>query len=141
MQQLLLAGLTPDEILDLSEAELDQLIFRGKAIVFQAGTAEILGEFRRNGNCLTAELAHIDGGGEGVLPLLWILADRLAGKLGHTEVEWIVHAVYCANPNVRLLRVLELKGFSIREMPGIGKVYYFCKSLSEQHPIAPTAIE
>ena len=39
-----------------------------------AGTAEILGEFKVKGESLIVELAQIDGGGEGVLPTLSLLA-------------------------------------------------------------------
>ncbi|MEI7833673.1 MAG: hypothetical protein WCJ56_10805 [bacterium] len=131
MAKMQLAGVTPDEMLAFSDEELNGLIFCGKPVVFTAGTAEILGEFRRTHDCLTVDLAHIDGGGEGVLPSLWLLADQLAQRFGCAQVEWIVHAVFCARPNLRLRRVLERKGFTVQEVSGIGQVYYLRKQISE----------
>ena len=58
-------GITSDEVLNLSNEELDQLVFIGWPIVFHVGSAEILGEFKLDGDTLVIELAQIDGGGEG----------------------------------------------------------------------------
>jgi hypothetical protein len=35
-----------------------------------------------------------------------------------TAVEWVVHAVHCSKPNPKLKRVLERKGFIIKEVDG-----------------------
>ncbi|MEZ5304768.1 MAG: hypothetical protein R3F11_29595 [Verrucomicrobiales bacterium] len=71
-------GLSAEDWLRLSEADQDQLIFAGDPIVFSAGTAEVLGQFSLTRETLTVELAQIEGGGEGVLPALWGLAERFA---------------------------------------------------------------
>jgi hypothetical protein len=41
---------------------------------------------------LRAELAHVDGGGEGVLPALFAALVRLAEKHEAATIEWIVFA-------------------------------------------------
>jgi hypothetical protein len=73
---------------------------------------------------LIIQLAQIDGGGEGVLPSLWLLAHRYATQHHLTEIEWIIHAVNCAKPNLKLRRLLERRGFVVRDIEGIGQVYY-----------------
>ena len=90
----------------------------------------MLGEFKVDADRLVVELAQIDGGGEGVLPTLWVLAERYAARQELTAVEYIVHAVNCAKPNLKLRRVLERLGFKVREVPGVGQAYYYLHHLS-----------
>ena len=117
-------GYTTDEILALSDEEIDAFAFTAAPLVLRVGTAQILGEFRLTPDRITVELAHIDGGGEGVLPSLWLLTERIATRRMIAEVEWIVHAINCANPNMKLRRVLERRGFTVRDVPGVGAAYY-----------------
>jgi hypothetical protein len=77
-RNVLIEGYSVDEILRLSNEQLDQFVFCGEPIVFRAGSAEILGKFERTPDRLILELAHIDGGGEGALPALGALASRYA---------------------------------------------------------------
>jgi len=123
-RSILIEGFTPEEILTLPDDYADQHVLTGKPLVFRVGSAQILGEFRRSDSRLTVELAQIDGGGEGVLPALWILAERYARRRHLAEVEWIVHAVSCARPNLKLRRVLERRGFEIRTLDGRAQIYY-----------------
>lgn len=115
----------------MPDDELEQLVFVDDAIVFRAGSAEILGAFRISETRLTIELAQIDDGGEGVLPTLWILARRYAKKRGVRELEWIVHAIHCARPNLKLRRVLDKKGFIIENVPGVGEAYHLLQDLTD----------
>jgi hypothetical protein len=124
VSKIKIEGYTPDEILGLSDEQLDALLLTGRPIVFRAGTAEILGECKIKGSSLIVELAQIDGGGEGVLPTLTSLAQRYAKKRGLKNVEWIVHALNCAEPNLKLRRVMERKGFEVVEIEGRGKAFY-----------------
>ena len=124
-RQILIEGYTPDDILSLPNEHIDTLIFTGEPLVFRAGSATILGEFRRGTDRITLELAQIDGGGEGVLPTLWRLAERYAQIHELEYVEWVVHAINCARPNPKLRRVLIRRGFTIRDVPGFGEAYYF----------------
>ena len=117
-------GYLPDQILSLPDEQLDAFVLSGRPIVFRAGSAEILGEFKIKGESFIVELAQIDGGGEGVLPALTSLAQRYAKKRGLKKTEWIVHALNCAEPNLKLRRVMERRGFRIVDIEGGGKAYY-----------------
>lgn len=124
MPQVLLEGYTVDEVLDLPTHELQAMVLRDEPLVFKAGSANMLGKFKVQGDTLLMELAHIDGGGEGALPSLAALASRFAKREGLAFVEWRVHAVHCATPNLKLRRVLERKGFAVREISGVGECYW-----------------
>lgn len=117
-------GYTEREILELPSAQIEALVITGEPLVFRVGSAQILGEFRRQDQRLSVELAHIEGGGEGVLPTLWLLVERYARTQQLEEVEWIVHALHCARPNPKLRPLLERRGFTVREVPGVGQAYY-----------------
>ncbi len=124
-------GLSPEELLASLTAEMEDLVFAGTPIVFQVGTARILGQFTVTPTSLVVELAHIDGGGEGVLPTLGSLARRYCRRRGVSQVEWFVYATHCANPNRKLRRVLERRGFVVRDVPGKGECYYQAAALEE----------
>ncbi len=67
----------------MPDDELDVLVFCSDPIAFRSGSAEILGRFERGEGRLVMELAHIEGGGEGVLPALYALliaTPRAAGS-------------------------------------------------------------
>lgn len=121
--EILIEGLLPREIFRLPDADLDALLLRTEPIVFSVGSASILASFRVRGSALVIELGHIDGGGEGVLRTLWLLAEQYATKRELGEIDWLVHAVRCPHPNVKLRRVLEKRGFSVQDVPGTGCVY------------------
>jgi hypothetical protein len=99
-------------------------------LVFKAGNANLLGRFQVENNALIMELAHIDGGGEGALPTIAALAKRYAAREALSHIEWRVHAVNCAKPNLKLRRVLERRGFSVRHVEGVGECYWFVQNLS-----------
>jgi len=125
MNPIKIEGLSPEQILNLSDEEFAGLVFIGKPIVFHTGSAEILGEFKVEKTKLIIELAQIEGGGEGVLPTIVSLSRKYARRKNLKEIEWIVHALNCAEPNLKLRYVMERKGFTIKEIEGIGKAYYF----------------
>ena len=127
---ILIEGLEPDALLALPDEHIAALFAIGP-ILFTAGSAKILGQIRANEAVLTVELAQVDGGGEGVLPTLWRLAERYARQRGMKSVDWVVHAVSCVKPNLKLRRLLEKRGFEIRDIPGIGQAYYFRHELDE----------
>ena len=129
MRQINIEGYLPDDILALPDEQLEALVLSGEPLVFRAGTAEILGEFRIKGESLIVELAQIDGGGEGVLPTLTSLAQRYAKQRRLKKVEWIVHALNCAEPNLKLRRVMERRGFQIADVEGVGKAYYLAMEI------------
>jgi hypothetical protein len=130
VREIKIEGYSPDEILSLGDEELDAFVLSCRPIVFRAGSAEILGEFKIKGQSLIVELAQIDGGGEGVLPTLTSLAQRYAKKRGLKKVEWIVHALNCAEPNLKLRRVMERRGFHIVDIEGAGQAYYLVHEIT-----------
>ena len=121
---LLFEGLTAGEVLALPDEHFSQLLLTGEPLVLRIGTAEVLGRFRVMGDTLILELGQIESGGEGVLPGLAALASRYAVREGLRFVEWRVHAVHCARPNLRLRRMLERKGFQIRQVDGVGECFW-----------------
>lgn len=123
-KKILIEGYAPEEILSLPDEQIEAFVFAGTPLIFKAGSAEILGEFRLEADRLKVELAQIEGGGEGVLTTLAALAERFAQGRGLNHVEWVVHAVDCAKPNLKLRRVLEKRGFVIQNVPGFGTAYY-----------------
>lgn len=130
-REVLFEGLREEEILDLPKETVEQLILLGEPIVFRVGSAMLLGSFKVNYNRLVVELAQIEGGGEGVLVSLASLTRRYARLHALSGVEWIVHAVSCAKPNLKLRRVLEGRGFIVKQVPEVGEAYHFVDSLSE----------
>lgn len=101
----------------------------GEPLVFRAGSAEILGRFWVEDTALVLELAQIDGGGEGVLLAMAALAERYARREGLTALDMRVHAIHCAQPNLKLRSVLERLGFQIRAVPGTGECYHWVQPL------------
>jgi len=80
---------------------------------------------------LTVELAHVDGGGEGVLPTLTALLTRYARRHDCSQIQWLVHAVHCARPNLELRRVLERRGFEVERTPEQVEVYRLVEPVSD----------
>ena len=128
-REILFEGLTEKQILELPRDTVEQLILLGEPIVFRAGSATILGSFWVHQKVLVIELAQIEGGGEGVLVSLASLARRYALLNALPAVEWIVHAVSCAKPNLKLRRVLKHRGFIVKKVEGVGDAYYFMDKL------------
>jgi len=125
-------GYTPEEILALPDAQIEAFFLMGTPLAFRVGTAEILGQFEVKAERLILELAHIDGGGEGVLPTLAAIAKRYAQRRHLKAVEWIVYATNCARPNLKLRRVLERRGFQVEGIEGKGDCYHFIDEVSEE---------
>jgi len=126
---LLIEGYTTDEILAMPNEELRAIVLSDEPLVFRAGSANLLGRFRVEGRALVMELAHVDGGGEGALPALAALARRYAAREGLASIDWRVHAVHCAKPNLKLRRVLERRGFEVGIVAGVGECYQLVESL------------
>lgn len=66
--QILIEGYTKDEL--VAFGDLEALAINGEPIVFRVGTADVLGQFSRHEDVLIAELAVVEGGGDGVLVAL-----------------------------------------------------------------------
>jgi hypothetical protein len=120
---VLIEGYTPEEILAIPDDQLDAFVFTAEPVIFRAGSAEVLGQFEVRGTRVVADLAHIDGGGEGALPAITVLLVRIARRRALREIEWLVHATNCARPNPKLRRVLERRGFEVVEHPQRGACF------------------
>jgi hypothetical protein len=128
-RQVTLEGLTPDEILSLPDDHIDALVLCGEPLVFHTGTSEILGRFWVADVSLVLELGHIEGGGEGVLPTIAVLAERYARRRGLELIDWRVHALNCARPNPKLRPLLERRGFTVTDVPGTGPCYRLLRAV------------
>ena len=119
---ILIEGLTPDDIVALDD--LETFAIAGRPIIFRVGTAEVLAEFSQSDTVLKTELAVVEQGGEGVLPVLIDVIERAATRRGITAIEWWVYARNCQTPNPKLARVLERLGFEIRELQPGSEIYW-----------------
>jgi hypothetical protein len=133
---LLIEGFRPDELPAALGPELQRELLRGRPLVARAGTSDVLMSLELRDGVLRAELAHVDGGGEGILPALFSIIVRLGRLHDAREVEWLVFATNCARPNPRLRPVLERRGFVVREISGRGFCYYR-KDLVRPEPSTP----
>ena len=122
--EVLFEGFRQDEILNLPKETVEQLILLGEPLVFRVGSAVLLGSFKIHSDLLVVELAQIEGGGDGVLVSLASLSRRYAKLHDLIGVEWIVHAVSCAKPNLKLRRVLEHRGFTVKQIEGVVEAYH-----------------
>jgi hypothetical protein len=122
-KELLIEGFRPSDLPDALGAEVEAEVLNGRPLVARVGTAEILISLSMDGGLFRAELAHVDGGGEGVLPTLISVIMRLARRRAAQEIEWLVFATNCARPNPRLRPLLERRGFVIREVADRGFCY------------------
>jgi hypothetical protein len=59
-----------------------------------------------------------------VLISIGSVARRYAKLQELAAIEWIVHAISCAKPNLKLRRMLERRGFVIEEVAGFGSAYH-----------------
>jgi hypothetical protein len=124
-RRVLIEGYTLDALLQASDDFLHQLIFTDEPVVLNIGSARVLGQFRLDPEEIVVQLAEIDGGGEGVLPTLWSAVTLYAKQRQIKRVHWVVHAVSCAKPNLKLRRLIERRGFAIRETADYGRAYYY----------------
>ncbi len=116
-------GLSLKDLKSLPKEEVDSLLAFGRPITFRIGTANVLAEFNRLGDTLEVNLAHIDGGGEGVLVVLWKAVEAYAAERQHSAIQWNVHALTCARPNPRLQHFLRIRGFAETHHPTHGRIF------------------
>ena len=124
MKSFNIEGESLKEILAWPEHYFDELVLIDDPIVLNIGTAEVLGQFAIKDNILVVELAQIDGGGEGVLPAISRIAKRVAKMKSIKTIDCVVHAINCAEPNLKLRSHLVKTGFEIKNVPGKGDAYF-----------------
>lgn len=129
--KILIDGMREEELVQLSKSkDIQELIFADIPVVFQAGTSDILGQFKRTENELIITLSQIIGGGEGILIKIMNLFRKFAKENDFERIIWKVHAVDCPKPNLKLRKVLELKNFEV-VVDGIdGEIYQKIEELS-----------
>ena len=137
-KQILIEGLTASEIEVLPNDVVDGLILCDEPVAFRVGSSQVLGQFSIQGDALVAILAHIDGGGEGVLPTLWALAHRYASRRSLQTIDWRIHATNCARPNPKLRPLLERRGFRVENVPGTGECYRLVTIVSRSPVSTPS---
>ncbi len=119
---ILIEGLDPEELISLEDLEAYALA--GRPIVISVGAAEVLAEFSISEKVLNVEIAVVEQGGEGVLPVLIDTIERAALLRKFVAIEWSVFARNCATPNPKLMGVLERIGFEVRQIES-GTEYYW----------------
>jgi hypothetical protein len=125
-REILIEGLRPEELLNLTE--LEGLVVTGEPVIFRAGSADVLAEFSIQDQTLKVELAVMENGGDGVLPAIISLIERAAVRRGLFAIEWWIYARNCTVPNPKLERVLSRLGFQIRENRAGSEFYWIRKS-------------
>ncbi len=123
-RSVLFEGYTLDEVLAFTDEEIEAWILVDDPIIFKVGSAEILAKIEIKESSLVVELAQIEGGGEGVLSSIGVLARKYARQQNLQHIEWIVHSLDCLDPNPKLNPMLERAGFAIQDIPDKGKAYF-----------------
>lgn len=116
-------GYTLDDILQFPVEELLEYVESSAPVIVAIGSAEVLCEFRIQNGTLVAVMAHIDGGGEGVLRAAHRLLADTAYRMGCTDLKLVATAVNCAEPNLKLRRLLERLNFGVESTEEYGEAY------------------
>ena len=128
-RELLIDGIKPNELVGLEDLEAYALA--GRPIVFSVGQAEVLAEFSKSEKVLSVEIAVVEQGGEGVLPVLIDTIERAALIREFAAIEWSVLARNCSIPNPKLMRVLEKIGFEVRRFDSGTELYWQRRSTND----------
>lgn len=128
-RELLIDGIKPAELMNLDDLEAYALA--GRPIVFSVGEADILAEFSKSEKVLSVEIAVVEQGGEGVLPVLIDTIERAALMREFAAIEWSVLARNCSTPNPKLMRVLEKIGFDVRRFDSGTEFYWQRRSTND----------
>ncbi|SFV71773.1 hypothetical protein MNB_SV-13-1380 [hydrothermal vent metagenome] len=132
MINIKIEGESLEKILQWDEYTFYDLVLIDIPIVLNIGSAEVLGQFVVKNNILVIELAQIDGGGEGVLPTIHRVAKYIAELKNIFEINYIVHAINCAEPNMKLRSHLEKRGFLIKDIPNKGEAYFKSEKIKKK---------
>jgi len=125
----LIDGFKPTELVALDD--LEAYVLSDRPIVFSVGEAEVLAELSKSENSLAVEIAVIERGGEGVVPVLIDTIERAALTRGFAAIEWSVFARNCSTPNPKLTRVLEKLGFEVRTLESGTEFYWLRRSTND----------
>ena len=128
-RELLIDGIEPNDLVNLDDLEAYTLA--GRPIVISVGGADVLAEFSKSGKVLSVEIAVVEQGGEGVLPVLIDTIEKAAKKRDFAAIEWSVLARNCSTPNLKLMRVLEKIGFEVRQLDSGAEFYWQRRSTND----------
>lgn len=128
-RDLLIDGIKPNQLVNLHDLEAYALA--GRPIVFSVGEAEVLAQFSKSGKVLSVEIAVVEQGGEGVLPVLIDTIEKAALMRDFSAIEWSVLARNCSTPNPKLMRVLEKCGFKVRKLDSGPEYYWQRRSIND----------
>lgn len=126
---ILIEGLEPEELISLED--LETYAVAGRPIVISVGAAEVLAEFSISEKVLNVEIAVVEQGGEGVLPVLIDVIERAALLRKFVAIEWSVFARNCTIPNPKLMKVLERIGFEVHKIEGGTEFYWQRRSTND----------
>ena len=124
-------GYALDDVLKFPVEELLEYVESDTPVIVAIGSAEVLCEFRTENRTLVAVLAHIDGGGEGVLRAAHRLLSDVARRMGCTGLRLIATAVNCADPNLKLRRLLERLNFVVESTDEYGEAYVLSEKIHQ----------
>ena len=117
-------GFTPEELLALPADAISSFVFTDEPVTFRVGTCRDPWSlsYHRQPPCCGVSARRRRR--RRVLVTIAALCTRYAHKRELAEIEWIVHAVHCARPNLALRRVPDNRGFQVRHISGIGPAYH-----------------
>ena len=122
-------GYALEDVLKFPVEELLEYVESDIPVIVAIGSAEVLCEFRVNNGVLVAVLAHIDG--EGVLRAAHRLLSNVAPRMGCTGLRLIATAVNCADPNLKLRRLLERLNFIVESTDEYGEAYVLSEKIRQ----------
>jgi len=126
---ILIEGLKPEDLISLEE--LEGYAAAGRPIVITVGAAQVLAEFSIEEKVLKVEIAVVEQGGEGVLPVLIDVIERAALSRKFVAIEWSVLARNCSTPNPKLIKVLERVGFEVHQIDDGPEFYWQRRSTND----------
>jgi hypothetical protein len=122
-------GASLESLRAMPREDQDALLAFGRPISFVMGSATVLAQFDRREATLEVNLAHIDGGGEGVLLVLWKHIRAFAVERQFTTIRWNIFAATCAQPNPRLQQFLRSHEFVETDDPDHGRIFAHTQTL------------
>ena len=123
-------GYMLEDILAFPVEEVIAYVEARVPVIVSVGSSEVLCEFHVRGETLVVVLAHIDGGGEGVLRATHRLLANTARGIGCSKLRIIATAVHCADPNPKLRRLLERLSFAVEATDNYGEAYVLVETIS-----------
>lgn len=107
----------------LPRARLSELVSAGSPIDVRFGDDRVRARFTVIDSAVRIEVLEVVAGTDGVLLNFANGCRNLARQSGVQQIDWLVHAAACAEPNERLQGALTSRGFILQNVPEIGQAY------------------